>query len=414
MGSSAEPVVIVDRDTDIAAAVQRVLRQLVLPDLTGKKILLKPNVGREVDPCVGINTNPAVVRAVLDFLSQNYHAQFFLGDSPIISVKTRDAFLKSGYESLMNDPRITFWDLDSIPPHILPISQGILLKEIKVTGYFPQFDYIVSIPALKMHMHTGASLSFKNCKGLIYGREKIKLHHLTAENSEILPSFPKANTHRKQIKELDVAIADLAQVIKPDLAIIDASFALEGMGPSDGTPRRMDTIIASTDFVAADLIALHLAQPSWTIEDVPHLYLIATQQNRVTSRTQIHTIPADLTKFQHPIEPPPKSVTLKYPNVDVIDIDSCSACVSTISTFIKYHKDFIDAHFTPENKLHLAIGKGLKEVHLYEPTFVIGNCARVRKNDGIFINGCAPVQSMIRRTIEEYLGINSDLTNNIK
>ena len=74
-----------------------------------------------------------------------------------------------------------------------------------------------------------------------------------------------------KIKELDIAISDLSYIFKPELAIIDASYALEGMGPSSGNVVKMDTIIASTNFLAADIIAIALTRQDWSLIDVPHL-----------------------------------------------------------------------------------------------------------------------------------------------
>ncbi len=280
-------------------------------------------------------------------------------------------------------------------PLTLSIPEGKLLKEIKVTGYFHEMDYIISIPAIKMHMHTGMSLSFKNCKGLIYKREKIKLHHLTAP--EITSKLGS------NVKELDVAIADLSYVIKPDLAIIDGSYVLEGMGPSDGTTVEKDLIIASTNFLAADIVAMNLVQPTWTMDNIPHLKFIANYQKGPKSIKEIQTIPADITPLQGAIQAPPTNITIKYNNVHLLDIGSCSACLSTVFLFLRNNRQFIDPHYTPSDPLNLAIGKGIVSVDLYEDTFLIGNCNSSRKDDGNFINGCAPVQSTIFRMIKEHL-----------
>ncbi|MHA1337587.1 MAG: hypothetical protein ACTSPW_17900, partial [Promethearchaeota archaeon] len=56
-------IVSISRNKDIKLAVKFCLEHLNLPDLNDKKILLKPNVGREVDPKLAINTNPDVVYA---------------------------------------------------------------------------------------------------------------------------------------------------------------------------------------------------------------------------------------------------------------------------------------------------------------------------------------------------------------
>ena len=61
----AKPLAVIAKNsTNIALAVKEVLAQLQIPDLTDKKILLKPNVGREVAPKLGVNTNPDVVKAI--------------------------------------------------------------------------------------------------------------------------------------------------------------------------------------------------------------------------------------------------------------------------------------------------------------------------------------------------------------
>ena len=221
-----------------------------------------------------------------------------------------------------------------------------------------------------MHMHTGASLSFKNLKGLIYKRNKITLHHLQAQDiiNELLSSM-------KHVKELDVAISDLAQVIKPDLAVIDASYAQEGMGPSSGNAVKLNTIIASMNFIAADIIALAISQPNWTLDNVPHLKLISDNiLDSPKCRDDIHTIPENIQEFINTLEPPPSSISIKYKNVNLIDIDSCSACLSTIFNLLKNNKAFIDKHFTPENPLNIAIGKGIKQSDLYSDTYLICNC----------------------------------------
>ncbi|MFX1281432.1 MAG: DUF362 domain-containing protein, partial [Promethearchaeota archaeon] len=336
-------------------------------------------------------------------LKDRYQARFLIGDSPIINTDTHKAFEQSGYNKLIKDENLHFIDLDKRPPVKIEIPNGKILKSIRLTGYFHEIDYFISIPVLKMHMHCGASLSFKNMKGLIYKRDKIKLHHFQVP--ELIEEFKES---MKLIKELDIAIADLQHVIVPNLAIIDASYALEGMGPSSGNCRKLDTIIASTNFLAADIVALAISRPDWKLEDVPHLKLISeTQKPSLKSIKDLITNPRSIDDFISPLEPPPKSVKIKFKNVNLIDIESCSACLSTIFNLLKNNKEYIDEHFTPEEPLNLAIGKGIKESDLYSDTFLIGNCTSHQQENGIFIQGCTPVESTILRIIKEKLALDS-------
>ncbi len=397
MDQIAKPTVALAKNEDIAQAVKNCLDFIEIPDLTRKTVLLKPNVGREIDPKLAVNTNPEVVRATFEYLKNKFDAKYLIGDSPIINTDTKKAFEQSGYTSLLSQEDLFFIDLDDKPPLILEIPHGRIIKEIKVSGYWNEIDYVISIPVLKMHMHTGASLSFKNMKGIIYKRDKITLHHLQAP--EIIKSYENP---KKEVKELDFAIADLAHVIKPDLAIIDASYVLEGMGPSSGNPVKLDTIIASDNFLAADIVALAITQPKWDLNNVPHLKLISElDPNYPKGLNDIKTIPTNIDNFVKPLEPPPTSITIKYKNVNLIDIDSCSACLSTIFNLLKNNKDFIDKYFTPEKPLNIAIGKGIKQSDIYSDTFLIGNCTYEQHEKGIFIKGCTPVESTILDIIKK-------------
>lgn len=396
MKINKKPFVSITKGKDHILAVNKALDELTFPNLNGKTILLKPNVGREVDSKLAINTNPEVVKAVFDYLNERFNANFLMGDSPIINTDTRRAFKESGYSDLIKEEGLKFIDLDERPPHELELPHGELLKKIKITGYWEEIDYIISIPVLKMHMHCGASLSLKNLKGLIYRNNKRRLHHF--QNQKLVEKFKLVS---ENVKELDIAIADYIQLVRPDIAIIDGTYALGGMGPSSGEKVQLDTIIASMNPLAADIIALAISQPEWTLKDVPHLSLLSERvSNAPRSRKDIATIPKTITEFIYPLTPPPQSISIKYENVRLIDIDSCSACLSTVFQLIKENKEFIDQHFTEDNPLNLAIGKGIKSSDLYDNTFLIGNCTYHAHNHGIFIKGCAPVESVILKNIK--------------
>ena len=380
------PTCSIAKNDDISRAVFEALSKIELPDLTGRNVLLKPNVGRKAGKDLGINTSPAVVEAVFDYLRSRYRARYYLGDSPITGVVSREAFLASGYEPLMEREDILFVDLDGRRPLTLEIHGGRILREVKVTGYFNDFDYIVSIPVLKMHMHTGATLSFKNMKGMIYGREKIRLHQLHCPD-EI----------KQGHKELDIAIADLSGVLEPDLAVIDAYYAMEGMGPMAGDRKKMNTVIASADYLAADLTALALVNLG--IEHVPHLKLISEKKARISSIDDIETIPADISPFVTEFKPPPTDIKIYNRRVNLIDAGSCSACLSSIFEFLKNNEPLIREYFNEYGRLNIAVGKDIPDPP--GDSFMFGNCTIHRKKRGVFIRGCPPTQSSIKEMVKK-------------
>ncbi len=382
------PVCSIEKNKNIKRAVYEALSKIELPDLSEKRILLKPNVGRNVGKNLGINTSPDVVEAVFYYLREKYPARYYLGDSPITGVKSREAFVSSGYQSLMDHEDIVYIDLDDKKPIHLKIPGGRILKAVKVSGYFHNFDYVISIPVLKMHMHTGATLSFKNMKGLIYKKEKVKLHQLHC-----------AEEVKQGYKELDIAIADLSNAMAPDLVVIDAYYALEGMGPSAGDRKKLDTIIASTDFLAADLTALAIV--NLDIDHVPHLKLIAEKKNGLSSINDIQTIPADISPFRTAFKTPPTEIKINNCKVNLLDVGSCSACLSSIFEFIKNNEPLVQEYFDAYGQLNIAVGKDIPDPS--KGTFICGNCSIHRKNRGVFIKGCPPTQSSIKEMIENNL-----------
>ena len=92
---------------------------------------------------------------------------------------------------------------------------------------------VISAAKMKTHMATKVTLGMKNMFGLLPDKFKVKFH----------------------AKGISKVIVDINTVIKPALTVIDGFVAMEGRGPTDGTPVKMDLIIAGKDVVATDATA---------------------------------------------------------------------------------------------------------------------------------------------------------------
>lgn len=98
--------------------------------------------------------------------------------------------------------------------------------------------YVISVPVLKDHCFTVTTVAMKNMFGIAPAP-----FYQGSWNKSALHS---PSTHR--------SVVDLCLYKKPDLSVVDASVALEGMHLS-GTPRKLNTILAGFDPVAVDAIA---------------------------------------------------------------------------------------------------------------------------------------------------------------
>jgi uncharacterized protein (DUF362 family)/NAD-dependent dihydropyrimidine dehydrogenase PreA subunit len=187
----------------------------------GETVLIKPNLCKATDK-KGTVTNIDVVKAVIKWV-RNQGGKPIVGDSPIPG--NPDFEKKSGYSKLKE-----FKSLLSFPPKRVQIKRGKSLKSVVLSGV--KYDKIISVPVMKTHVQALVTLSLKNMLGMVPGREKHELHK----------------------KGLHQCLADLNTVVKPDIALIDATWCMEGNGPIGGSAKKMDLLIASDDPVAADTV----------------------------------------------------------------------------------------------------------------------------------------------------------------
>jgi len=357
------------------------LQQIDLSFARGKQVLLKPNIGRAAEPDTGIVTNYMVVAAAIDAF-QKAGAKVAVGESPIVGVDIEEAFKKSGISRIAKKRGCRLIDLDERSAVKVPVKNGIALKSLKICRDVLESDIIVSIPVMKMHMHTGVTLSIKNMKGCLWKKSKVKLHML-----------PPVEGYDE--KPIDIAISDLAGILKPHFSIIDGTVGMEGLGPSAGTPKPMDVLVAGFDPFAADAVACRLMGTN--AEDIPHLRLGAKRGFGIIDIDKISITPENWTKRAALFSPPPKNLAFEFPGINIYDKKSCSACQSTLLLLLKkYHGEIINA--LPRNRqINMVIGKGNTDIPL--DSLCIGNCTAIHKNSKIFVQGCPPVGSEILKAI---------------
>jgi uncharacterized protein (DUF362 family) len=116
------------------------------------------------------------------------------------------------------------------------IPNGVDLKSTKAFKDALDADVLIDVPIAKHHGSARLSLGMKNLMGLVLDRGAI---------------------HR----DLGQRIADLTMLFRPTLTVVDAVRILTKHGPSGGNlddVKKLDTLIVSSDIVAADSYATTL------------------------------------------------------------------------------------------------------------------------------------------------------------
>jgi len=362
---------------------RKALESVDLSPAKGKKVLLKPNVGRVAEIGSGVVTNPEVVAAAIDAF-QEVGAEVSIGESPILGVDVMEAFEACGVAAVAKDRDVPLINMDERKYVEVPLPEGVAIQSLRVCPEVLEHDIVVSIPVLKTHMHTGVSLAIKNMKGCLWRRSKVDLH--------MLPPVEGYDG-----KSLDMAIADMSYAMRPHLSIMDGTVGMEGLGPSAGEPKPMGIVIVGVDPFACDAVAMRLMgiEP----QEAPHLWLAAQRGYGVFDIDRIDVSPDDWLDAGVPFARPPKNLTIEYPNINILDENSCSGCQSTLLLFLKRFQEELADYFPEGEMINIAIGKGHEE--LPEGTLCIGNCTRMHKDVGMYVPGCPPVGSAIINAIKE-------------
>ena len=381
LASSTRPPVQVAHGEGAYGNTRRALEAVDLGPVRGKRVLLKPNTGRVAAPATGVTTHADVVAAAIDAFREA-GAEVAVGESPIAGVDVEEAFAAAGITAVAGRRDCLLIDMDRRRFVELPVPEGRAIRSLRVCEDVLEFDFVVSLPVMKMHMHTGATLSVKNMKGCLWRRSKVELH--------MLPPVEECDD-----KPIDVAIADMSSVLRAHLAVVDGTVGMEGLGPGAGEAKPLDAVVVSADPFAADAVACALMGTA--AEKIPHLRIGAERGYGVIDLGRAAVAPDNWRDWISPFAPPPENLALEFPNVTVLDKNSCSACQSTLLLFLMRYRQRLFDYFPSGTRINIAIGRGHGE--LPERTLCIGNCTSKHRDQGIFVPGCPPVGSQILTTI---------------
>ena len=221
-------------DRGIDDAVEKAFERFGV-DVTGRKVLIKPNLLSARAPDKGVTTHPAVVAAVISTLERRKAAEIVVGDNSgmtgygdneRVAAKTGILAVARGYYRNLGTSPVR------VPLHN-PYS-----PEVTVSGEISACDVLISLPKFKTHTLTTITCAIKNSYGFLLGAEKARLHR--AANSR--DAFART-------------VVDVWALRKPDLVICDAVTAMQGNGPSSRDVFHYGYILAAADSVALDAVA---------------------------------------------------------------------------------------------------------------------------------------------------------------
>jgi hypothetical protein len=132
---------------------------------------------------------------------------------------------------------------------------------------------------------------------------------------------------------------------------------------------------------------------------VPHLRILEERGYGSLETKKISVSPKNWSSLVQPFTPVPENLSIEYPNVKVLDENSCSACQSTLLMFLKRYGTELSDYFPKDSEVTVAIGKGHTDVPVN--SLCIGNCTRKFRDHTVYVSGCPPVASSILRVLKK-------------
>jgi len=225
-----DPEALVRRAVDAIGGMGRFVPQ-------GANVLIKPNICTAPIKSYesAATTNPLVVGALVKMCLEAGAARVRVYDFPF-GAPSKQAYSASGIAEQVRAAggELEYVDTSKFIPTDLP--NGLSLHSASLYSEVINAEVVINVPIAKTHSTTGLTLGMKNMMGVVLNRKAI--------HDDIHPR-----------------IADLAGFIRLELTVIDAVRILIANGPVSASlndVRKIDTVIASADIVAADAYATRL------------------------------------------------------------------------------------------------------------------------------------------------------------
>lgn len=271
-------------DAGVLDCLRDAWAQADMPDVAGKRVLVKPNLIDNIDP-YPIATASAVIGAVIDVLRERGAGEIVVGDGPGFRRDAWPVVEATGLAAELARRKVPFVDLDYDDPRPMPVADGWFpgISQLWLPRHVREAQLIVSVPKLKTHHWAGVSLSLKNLFGIMPGTRY---------------GWPKNILH---VNGITASILGLYQTVRPMVSVVDGIVGMEGDGPLFGSAVAHGLLAVGRDPVAVDITCAGLM--GFPRQTIPHLATAAWAG--VGQATRIETRGASASQLLRPYQQPP-------------------------------------------------------------------------------------------------------------
>jgi len=215
----------------------------------GQTVVVKPNIAWDVIPERAANTNPDLVKRIIEHCIEAGAKEVFAFDHTC-DLWTA-AYKTSGIGEAVKEAggKLVPGNFENMY-HEVNIPGAERLKTAKVHELIMNSDVFINVPVLKHHASTRVTIAMKNLMGIVWDRRF---------------------WHRNDLHQ---CIADFCLYAKPTLNVVDAYRKMTRNGPrgvSEADVVLSRNLIISRDIVAADAAATLVLGPD--PDSIPHIVM---------------------------------------------------------------------------------------------------------------------------------------------
>jgi uncharacterized protein (DUF362 family)/Pyruvate/2-oxoacid:ferredoxin oxidoreductase delta subunit len=190
----------------------------------GERVALKINLAVPAPPEAAVGTHPELLRATITVLKE------LRADVVVVEDCEETALSVSGVADVIAQTGVSFLNLRDRPFQTIASAS----TAYQYAQDLLQAAHLISIPKLKTHLYTYYTGAIKNMFGCIPKAQRRELHRemATARFAEHL--------------------VNIYAIRPPDLVIMDGILAMEGIGPTQGSPKVAGLLLIGNDGVLLD------------------------------------------------------------------------------------------------------------------------------------------------------------------
>jgi len=331
----------------------------------GHTVLVNPSwVTVRTKPEQAAITLPEVTRAVADMV-KGAGARPIIAESSAIGVDSEKVIAASGYQQL-REMGYEVIDLKKTKPVTLPVKNGKVFPEIQTFQPVREVDVIIPVAKLKTHDQAELTLSIKKLKGLLTDKYKREFH---------------------QQGVFDGCV-DLFSALRPRLAVVDAIYCQEGLGPVFGKMVEMDLVVAGDDLVAVDAVCGFIT--GFEPAEVPITAEAARRGLGVADRQDIEVVGEPIESVFRRFVRFLEDERLKIEGVNLLHGGiTCSGCRMGIMSALFDMKEADQLSYLQD----VTLVTGAPEIPEYVPgdrLVTVGRCVPPEKRGRRHVRGCPP------------------------